>query len=110
MYSGEEAQIGLSALLQVLDAHADVQIVVSSVRNQCLDRGYFRHLGVMPETARIVAVKRTVHVRDAFEPMAQAVLTTAVHGALASDLSKVPVQHLRTGLRLGPKGPVFEGE
>lgn len=108
MYGGGEAQIGPSALLKVEGSDADVQIVVSSVRNQCLDRGYFRHLGIDPETARIVAVKSTVHFREAFEPIAQAVLTTAVPGALASDLSKVPFQHLQDGVRLGPGGPPFQ--
>lgn len=107
MYGGGEAQIGLSALLQVLGTNADVQIVVSSIRNQCLDRGYFRHLGVDPEDARIVAVKSTVHFREAFAPMAQAVLTTAVPGALASDLTQAPYRYLRDGIRLGPKGPAF---
>lgn len=107
MYGGGEAQIGPSALLRVEGCDADVQIVVSSVRNQCLDRGYFRHLGINPEHARIVAVKSTVHFREAFEPMAQAVLTTAVPGALASDLTKVPFRHLREGVRLGPKGPPY---
>lgn len=107
MYGGGEAQIGPSALLRVAGTDADVQIVISSVRNQCLDRGYFRHLGLTPETARIVAVKSTVHFREAFEPMAQAILTTRVPGALASALETVSFRRLREGIRLGPKGPAF---
>ncbi|GAB5447891.1 M81 family metallopeptidase [Gymnodinialimonas sp.] len=107
MYGGGEAQIGPSALLKVMETNADVRIVVSSVRNQCLDRGYFRALGVDPETARIVAIKSTVHFREAFAPMAQAVLTTRVPGALSSDLTQAPFKHLRDGVRLGPMGPVF---
>lgn len=108
MYGGGEAQIGPSARLKVLDTDADVEIVVSSVRNQCLDRGYFRALGSAPETARIVCVKSTVHFREAFTPMAQATLTARVPGALASDLTTAPYRSLRNGLRLGPNGPPFQ--
>lgn len=108
MYGGGEAQVGTYALLKVLETDADVRIAVSTIRNQCLDCGYFRALGVAPEDARIVAVKSTVHFREAFEPMAQAVLTTRVPGALSSDLTKAPFQHLRDGIRLGPNGPAFQ--
>ena len=45
-----------------------------------------------------------------FEPMAQAVLTTAVPGALASDLSKVPYLNLKEGVRLGPSGPPYRSQ
>lgn len=105
MYGGGEAQIGPSARLKVLETGADVEVIVSSVRNQCLDRGYFRALGATPENARIVAVKSTVHFREAFGPMAQAIIATRVPGALSSDLTKAPYKHLRDGLRLGPNGP-----
>ena len=105
MYGGGTAQIGPTALLRVVHPTADIQIVVSSVRNQCLDRGYFRHIGLTPETARIICVKSTVHFRADFDPIAQATLYTAVPGALASDLTKVPFRHLRAGVRLGPLGP-----
>lgn len=57
MYGGGEAQIGPSARLKVLDTAADVHVVVSTIRNQCLDRGYFRALGVNPETPALLRSK-----------------------------------------------------
>lgn len=105
MYGGGTAQIGPTAVLRVVQPVTDVQIVVSTIRNQCLDRAYFRHIGLTPETARLICVKSTVHFRADFDPISQATLYTRVPGALASDLTKVTYHHLRNGVRLGPMGP-----
>jgi microcystin degradation protein MlrC len=83
----------------------DIRVVVGSVRNQCLDRAYFRHIGLTPENARIICVKSTVHFRADFDPIAQATLAAAVPGALASDLTRRALQYLRPGVRLGPGRP-----
>lgn len=106
MYGGGVGQIGPSAALKPLDTNADITVVISSTRNQCLDRAYFRHLGLEPETARIIGVKSTVHFRADFEPIAQAVIPLAVPGALGSDLEAVPFAQLRDGLRLRPGGSI----
>jgi microcystin degradation protein MlrC len=106
VYHGGTAQIGPTACLRVLDTPGVIRVVVGSVRNQCLDRAYFRHIGLTPETARIVCVKSTVHFRADFDPIAQAtILAASVPGALASDLTTVPFRNLRPGVRLGPGGP-----
>ncbi len=107
MYRGAVGQIGPTAALRILDTAADVTVVVSSTRNQCLDRAYFRHLGLEPEAARIIGVKSTVHFRADFEPIAQAIIPVLVPGALQSDIAAIPYQNLREGVRLGPGGPVF---
>lgn len=107
MYGGGIAEIGPSALLRLLDHDADVQIVVSTIRNQCLDCGYFRHLGIHPEAAQIIVVKSTVHYRADFEQISQAVLSAEAPGALICDISAVPYQKLRKNVRLGPLGPAF---
>jgi microcystin degradation protein MlrC len=109
VYRGGTAQIGPTACLRVLDTPGDIRVVVGSVRNQCLDRAYFRHIGLTPENARIICVKSTVHFRADFDPIAQATLAAAVPGALASDLTRVPYRHLRPGVRLGPGGPPHRG-
>jgi microcystin degradation protein MlrC len=106
VYRGGTAQIGPTACLRVLDTPGDILVVVGLVRNQCLDRAYFRHIGLTPEAARIICVKSTVHFRADFDPIAQATLYTAVPGALASDLTGVPYRYLREGVRLGPGGPL----
>jgi len=107
MYGGAIGQIGPCAALRVLDEQAEVTVIVSTTRNQCLDRAYFRHLGLDPEAAHLVGVKSTVHFRADFEPISQAVIPLAVPGALSSDLTTVPYKKLRPGLRLGPCGPEF---
>lgn len=105
MYGGGIAQIGPTAVLHITEGGADVRVVVSSVRNQCLDRAYFRHLGLTPETAQLIAVKSTVHFRADFDPIAQAVIPVASPGALGCVLSDVAYRSLRRGLRIGPNGP-----
>lgn len=107
MYGGGVAQIGPTAALRVMAPGADIQVVVSSVRNQCLDRGYFRHIGLDPEKARILAVKSTVHHRADFEPISQAMISAGAPGSLICNIPAIPYQNLRPGVRLGPNGPVF---
>jgi microcystin degradation protein MlrC len=107
MYGGGVAQIGPCALLRPCETAADVRIVVSSVRNQCLDRAYFRHIGLTPEDARILVVKSTVHFRADFAPIAQAVLTARAPGALGCALAEIPYRNIRAGMRLGPGGPEY---
>jgi len=110
VYRGGTAQIGPTACLRVAGTPGDIRVVVGSVRNQCLDRAYFRHIGLTPEEARIICVKSTVHFRADFDPIAQATLHAAIPGALASDLTSVPYRHLRPGVRLGPNGPIFDAK
>lgn len=107
MYGGGVAEIGPTAVLRVVAPDTDIRVVVSSVRNQCLDRGYFRHIGLVPEKARILAVKSTVHYRADFEPISQAVISAGTPGSLNCDIKAIPYQNLRPGVRLGPLGPVF---
>ena len=107
MYGGGIGQIGPSAALTLLDTPAGVTIVICSIRNQCLDRAHFRHLGLDPESARIIGVKSTAHFRADFEPMAEDVIPLAVPGALGSRLVDISYQNLTEGLRLGPQAPSF---
>ena len=107
MYGGGVAEIGPTANLTLMEPETDIRIVVASVRNQCLDRGFFRHLGLTPETARIIVVKSTVHYRADFEPISQAVISAGAPGMLICDIQAIPYQKLRAGVRLGPLGPGF---
>ena len=107
MYGGGIAEVGPSACLKFEDQ--DIRVVVSTIRNQCLDRGYFRHLGLTPEKARILAVKSTVHYRADFEPISQAVISAGAPGQLICDIEAIPYRKLRHGVRLGPLGPAYKG-
>ncbi|MXW86827.1 MAG: M81 family metallopeptidase [Boseongicola sp. SB0667_bin_21] len=106
MYGGGTARMGPTAVLRPLGTDADIRIVTSSVRNQCLDRAYFSHVGLIPEDANIIAVKSTVHYRAEFEPISQRVISCGAPGALPCDIGLIPYRKLRPGIRLGPCGTV----
>ncbi len=105
MYGGGIAVLGPSAVLDVISEGADVRVVVTSMRSQCLDLGLFTHFGIDPTKARVIGVKSTVHFRADFEPIAAAVLACAAPGVFPCELTKIPYTRLREGIRLGPMGP-----
>ena len=109
MYGGATAVLGPCAVLRVVAAGADVRIVVTSRRSQCLDRGLFTHFGIDPGTTRIVCVKSTVHFRADFEPVASKIIVAAAAGAFPCRLTEIPYRRLRHGLRLGPGERPFTG-
>lgn len=107
MYGGSLAVLGPSAVLRVVHEHADVRVVVTSTRSQCLDLGLFTHFGLDPRAVRIIVVKSTVHFRADFEPIAAAILTAIVPGLFPCNLERIAYRHLRTGIRLGPMAAPF---
>lgn len=109
MYGGAIAEIGPTALLRVVDTHADVRVVVSSKRTQCLDQALFTHLGVDLPKTQIIGVKSTVHFRADFEPMADAVLVSEIPGAFPCRLDQVPYKRLRSNIRTMPGGKIHTG-
>ncbi len=102
MYGGGVATLGLSAALKL--EGTDIRIVVTSIRNQCLDLAQFRHFRLTPEKARILCVKSTAHFRADFEPIAEKVLLAAAPGAFPCLLDDVQYRNLRAGTRLMPSG------
>ena len=102
MYGGGVATLGPSAALRVIDGDCDIRVVVTSIRNQCLDLAQFTHFGLRPEAARIVCVKSTAHFRADFEPLAQEVLLVEAPGAFPCVLPDVVYKKLRPDMRIGP--------
>jgi microcystin degradation protein MlrC len=98
MYGGGVAELGPSALVEVIHPTAKLQIVVSSTRIQCLDQALFRHFGVALEAQQIIALKSTVHYRADFDPISTAVLSCAAPGAFPCDLTLSDYRHLRPGV------------
>jgi microcystin degradation protein MlrC len=86
-----------------------VQIVVSSHKDQMLDRNLYRMVGVEPEKMKILVNKSSVHFRADFQPIAEAVLVAKAPGPLLADPADYPWRRLRKGLRLKPLGPAFPG-
>ena len=107
MYGGGTAILGPTAVLEVIAPETSIQIVVTSQRSQCLDLALFTHLGLEPRNARIIVVKSTVHFRADFAPIAGQIIPAAAPGRFVCDLQQIPFKHLRSGLRLGPRGPIY---
>ena len=105
MMHGKWSGVGPSARLSL----GGVQIVVSSHKDQMLDRSLYRMVGVEPEKMKILVNKSSVHFRADFQPMAEAVLVAKAPGPLLADPADYPWKRLRRGLRLKPLGPAFKG-
>ncbi len=99
MYGGGVATLGPSAALSI--EGTEISLVVTSIRNQCLDLAQFHHFGLSPETARLVCVKSTAHFRADFEPIAQDILLTAAPGLFPCRLEKSTYAKLRQDVRFG---------
>ncbi len=98
MYGGGVAEVGKSCLLAVVNAEADVKVVVSSQRIQCLDQALFRHFGVDLGSKDIIVVKSTVHYRADFETLTDRFINAEAPGAFVCDLHKLDYLQLRPGV------------
>ena len=80
MYGGGLATLGPSCAVRVEGTEADVTIVVTSIRNQCLDLAQFRQFGLKPEAVRILVVKSTAHFRADFAPISDRIIPVVAPG------------------------------
>jgi microcystin degradation protein MlrC len=103
MFGGAKFHLGPMAL--VTDDDSGVSAVLATARIQAIDKEQFRHVGVEPAEAPILALKSTVHFRADFQPIAETVLCVLSPGAHVSDPVELPYRHLRTGIKLRPMGP-----
>ncbi|WP_170419287.1 M81 family metallopeptidase [Ruegeria atlantica] len=90
MYGGGVATLGKTAALRLVAHEAEIDLVVTSVRNQCLDRAHFTHIGLNPKNYSVICVKSTTHFRADFEPIAGGVFPVSSPGAFLCDLEKIP--------------------
>jgi len=98
MYGGGVAMLGPSVTLQLTGTQ--IHVLVTSIRNQCLDLAQIRLFNLEPEDARILCVKSTTHFRADFEPIAQEVLISAAPGQFPCELADVSYTKLRPGVRI----------
>lgn len=103
MYGGGVATLGPSAALRL--EGTSIHIVVTSIRNQCLDLALFRHFGLFPEKARIVCVKSTAHFRADFDKIAHLTLLTAAPGQFPCRLEEIPFTRLRASVKIPATSP-----
>ena len=85
-----------------------VRIVVGSRKAQMLDREMYRIAGIEPESMRILVNKSSVHFRADFTPIAETILVAQAPGPMPADPSTLPWKNLGHGIRIKPKGEVFE--
>jgi len=97
MYGGGVATLGPSCLLSI-DHDADIRVVVSSNRIQCLDQALFTHFGINLYATKIIVVKSTVHHRAEFEPLASKIINVAAPGVFLCDLDLKQYTNLRNGM------------
>jgi len=99
MSSGVEFDIGPVAVLE----KNGVEIVVSSVRIQNLDVGFFRVAGINPSERQVLVIKSTVHYRAAYEGLVDSFLSVATPGCIPMDPSKLSFKNLRSGVARTPR-------
>jgi microcystin degradation protein MlrC len=104
MMHGKLSAVGPSARLSI----GGVQIVVSTYKDQMLDRSLYRMAGVEPERMKILVNKSSVHFRADFGPIAEEILVAKAPGPLLADTGDFPWTRLARGLRVAPLGPAFE--
>ncbi|WP_282120776.1 MlrC C-terminal domain-containing protein, partial [Ruegeria atlantica] len=90
MYGGGVATLGKTAALRLVGHEADIDLVVTSIRNQCLDRAHFTHIGLNPANYSVICVKSTTHFRADFEQIAGGIFAVSSPGAFLCDLEIVP--------------------
>jgi len=106
MFGGSTARLGLMALLKIVDDDSDVHVIVSTNRTQNADQAIYRHLGVEPTEHAILAVKSSAHFLADYDPISAKVIFAEAAGANPCRLDGVQFKNLRSGIRLGPRGPV----
>lgn len=94
MSRGVEDTLGPTATLLI----GGVEVVVSSVRRQCLDAEMLRIAGVEPSNRRLIVLKSAVHFRADFGPMAAAIFDGDTPGVHRPDFSCFEYRNLRRPL------------
>jgi microcystin degradation protein MlrC len=106
MYGGATAQLGPIAVLHLIHDRADVRVVVGSSRCQNADQAMFTAFGIDTMAQKILVVKSAVHFLGDYEPIAEQVIFAEAPGANPCRIETIPYTRLRSGVRLGPGGPV----
>jgi microcystin degradation protein MlrC len=103
MTHGKQADVGPTARLSL----KGVQAIVTTNKDQMMDRNQYRMAGVQPERMKILVNKSSVHFRADFEPIAEAILVAKAPGSMLADPADLPWTRLAPGIRLRPMGSAF---
>ncbi len=102
---GNVIELGRMAVLHYTEAGADIRVVLTENRTQCLDRDMLRAVGIEPSEQSIIVLKSTNHFRADFDPIANVTLMVETGGFNPCRLETIRYERLRQGVRLGPMGP-----
>lgn len=102
--NGNTIELGRMAVLHNTDAGADVRVVLTENRTQCLDQDMLKAVGIEPSEQSIIVLKSTNHFRADFDPIADVTLMVETGGFNPCRLENVRYERLRPGVRLGPNG------
>lgn len=100
MLHGNHIDIGPTAVVE----QNGVSIIVSTIRNQPIGRGYATHIGVDPAEASIIGLKSTAHFRADWEPIASKVIVCSAPGPVTADPADIPFTKLPDAIRRRPMG------
>jgi microcystin degradation protein MlrC len=94
MYTGVRMHLGRTAVLEVGQAGARAQIVVTERPHEPVDVGVFTHAGIDPGRKRYLMLKSRIHYRAGFKPMAAHIVECAGAGVTNADLTVYPYRKL----------------
>jgi microcystin degradation protein MlrC len=100
---GKQGNVGPTARLSL----KGVKVIVTTNKDQMMDRNQYRMAGVQPERMKILVNKSSVHFRADFEPIAEAILVAKAPGPMLADPADLPWTRLAPGIRLRPMGSAF---
>ena len=91
MFQGLPASLGKSVCFRV----GNTDMLISSERQQMLDKNLFRSVGIEPADYDIVVVKSQQHFRAAFGPIASAIIEVDADGLSTANLGARDYKKLR---------------
>jgi microcystin degradation protein MlrC len=92
MVKGRTVQLGQSCLLRL----GGIQIIVISIRQQCLSNDYLQHFGLDAAEARVTVVKSRGHFRAGFQHIfpPERIIEADVPGLTSCNLLTFPWKHM----------------
>lgn len=90
-FYGSTVHMGPSVWLRV----AGVNILLTERKTPPLDLAQLRHIGIIPESQRMIVVKSAVAYRAAYMPIASEAIEMDTAGLCSANLSRFPFRHLQ---------------
>jgi microcystin degradation protein MlrC len=100
MGRGNPADLGPMALVEFAPG---VRVAVVSRKMQAHDQAILRHLGVEPASAKLLALKSSVHFRADFGPIAERIIVGIAPGPVLADPAVLNFRYVRPDVRRRPR-------